>query len=340
MRHVSRKRCGPEANARDGGKEYSFPLISVVIPARNEEANISRVVRSVLSQRPEGSELEVIVVDDGSTDPTAEEARRAGARVVESGGNGKNGSPAAARNLGASIAAGNPLIFLDADCVPGEGWLESILAAHARGETVVGGSLALPPGLSAAARCDYYCGWYLVHPGRRPGIVPHHPPPNLSVIRDAFRETSGFTDTPPMEYTNEERSWQGELKRSGHRIFFEPSAVAFHHNRPGYGNLLRRNYRWGYTAIESKSRTGAARMAWLYRYPRLLILASPLLALAHTAYILACWMRAGRYEPLIMLPAVLASRFAYAFGMASGGIRWIRRSDDAEPGRRPRPRWE
>jgi Glycosyl transferase family 2 len=316
-----------------------FPLVSVVIPARNEEIHIYRVVRSVLGQCPAGSGIDVIVSDDGSTDRTAQEARRAGARVVEAGRDGRGGNPAAARNRGASVASGNPLIFLDADCVPGEGWLESILVAHANGETVVGGSLELPPGLPATARCDYYCGWYLVHPGRRAGVVPHHPPPNLSVLRDAFRGTSGFTDRPPMEYTNEERAWLGELQRSGHRIFFEPRAVAFHHNRPGFGNLLRRNYRWGYTAIESKSRTGAARMSWMYRYPRLLILATPLVALAHTAYILACWARVGRYEPLLMLPAVLASRVAYAFGMAAGGVQWIRRRDDAETGQRPRPRW-
>ncbi len=328
-----------KANRKVPGGAPLFPLVSVVIPARNEEIHIHRVVRSVLGQCPAGSGIEVIVSDDGSTDRTVEEARRAGARVVEAGRDGRGGNPAAARNRGASVASGNPLIFLDADCVPGEGWLESILAAHANGETVVGGSLELPPGLPATARCDYYCGWYLVHPGRRAGVVPHHPPPNLSVIRDAFRGTSGFTDRPPMEYTNEERAWLGELQRSGHRIFFEPRAVAFHHNRPGFGNLLRRNYRWGYTAIESKSRTGAARMSWIYRFPRLLILATPLVALAHTAYIVACWTRVGRYEPLLMLPAVLASRVAYAFGMAAGGVQWIRRRDDAETGRRPRPRW-
>ena len=338
-RPVTPYRRDPDANPGVPGDFHSFPLISVVIPARNEEPQIARVVRSVLDQCPAGSNIEVIVVDDGSTDDTAEEARGAGARVIGAGREGKGGNPAAARNTGASIAAGNPLIFLDADCVPGERWLQSILAAHAEGETIVGGSLELPPGLPAMARCDYYCGWYLVHPGRPAGVVPHHPPPNLSVIREAFFATSGFTDRPPMDYTNEERAWLGELKRSGHRIFFEPVAVAYHHNRPGFGNLLRRNYRWGYTAIESKSRSGAARMAWLYRHPHLLILASPLLALAHTTYILACWSRVGRFEPLLMLPAVLASRFAYAFGMAAGGIRWLRRRDSAEQEGRPRPRW-
>jgi glycosyltransferase involved in cell wall biosynthesis len=316
-----------------------FPAVSVVIPARNEERLISRVVRSVLSQSPDGISVEVIVADDGSTDRTPEKAREAGARVVAAGNNGRGGSPAAARNLGASMAAGDLLIFLDADCVPGEGWLSSILAAHAGGETVVGGSLELPPGLSWTARCDFYCGWYLVHPGRRAGVVPHHPPPNLSVGRDAFLKTSGFTAIPPMDYTNEERAWQGELQRAGHRIFFEPRAVAFHHNRSGFGNLLRRNYRWGYTAIESKSRSGAARMAWMYRFPRLMILSSPVLALAHTAYILACWIRARRYEPLLMFPGLLVSRFAYAAGMAAGGIRWIRRERGMERGTRPGPRW-
>lgn len=312
-----------------------FRRISVIIPARNEATFIPRVVRAVLVQRPVGRELEVIVVDDGSTDGTAEAARRAGAVVIA--GAGPAGNPAAARNRGASAAAGDPLIFLDADCVPADGWLAAILEAHERGATVVGGALDLPPGLSASARCDYYCGWYLVHSRRPPGDVPHHPPPNLSVRRAPFLASSRFTEQQPFAYTNEERAWQSELQRAGHRIYFEPRALAYHYNRPGFGNLLRRNYRWAYTAIESKSRTGAARLAWIYRYPRVLIAASLPLAVAHTVFILWCWLRAGRLEPLLMAPAVLASRIAYAAGMAAGGLQWLRQRD---PRATYRPRWQ
>jgi glycosyltransferase involved in cell wall biosynthesis len=312
-------------------------LVSVVIPARDEEKSIAELVAAVIAQESLGAEIEVIVVDDHSSDGTVEAARAAGARVVTLGDAGMAGvGPATARNRGAAASHGDPIVFLDADCTPSPGWLEGFLRAHERGEVVVGGALDLPPGLPLTARCDYYCGWYLVHSGRDAGVVPHHPPPNLSVRRDAFLGTSGFTEAQPFAYTNEERQWQAELRRRGHRIWFEPAAAAWHHNRPGFANLLRRNYRWAYTSLESKGTTGSARMSGLYRYPRLMILGSVLLAPAHAAYILGCWIRAGVFEPLLMLPAILASRFAYAAGMAVGGTHWLLRRGEGRPRRAPR----
>lgn len=299
-----------------------FPLVSVIIPARNEESLIGTVVRNVIRQCPAGTEVEVIVVDDGSDDQTALEAQKAGAIVLDRSGSDHVGNPAIARNCGVQLSKGDPVIFLDADCVPLDGWLQAILLAHQAGEVIVGGALELPPGLSFTARCDYYCGWYLVHPKRPAGHVPNHPPPNLSVRRSAFLGTSGFTEHPPL---NEERQWQAELRRAGHQIYFEPKAVAYHYNHPGFMNLLRRNYNWAYTALEKKSTTGSARLSWLYRYPRLLIVLSLPLVLVHTVYILGCWMRAGVFEPVLMLPVVLASRVAYMAGMVVGGIEWLRR---------------
>ena len=318
----------------------SHGLVAVVIPARNEAALVADVVGAVKRQSLTGVQLEVIVVDDGSTDDTPARARAAGAHVIEMRGPGEPGNPAAARNRGAAESHGDPIVFLDADCVVLDGWLAAILAAHERGATVVGGALALPPGLPASARCDYYCGWYLIHPKARAGWVPHHPPPNLSVRREAFFSTDGFSTQPPLDYTNEERLWQGQLRARGDRLYFEPAAVAFHHNRPGFGNLLRRHYRWGYTAVEAKSQSGAARLAWLYRYPWLLILASPLLVVAHTGMIVLCWLRAGVLEPLWMAPAILASRVTYVAGLCTGAVRWLEAKRDGAGAGRPRPRWQ
>ncbi len=319
--------------------EYErFPrLVSVIIPARNEAAAIANLVPAVLAQQQDNLDVEVIVVDDGSEDETGMAARRAGARVVSIEDN-RGGNPAAARNVGAAAATGDPIVFMDADCTPRAGWLEMLLAAHATGAACVGGSLALPSGLPASARWDYYCGWYHVHPGRPAGTVPNHPPCNLSVTREAFAGTTGFVEQQPIAYAHEELAWQSEMRRAGQVIYFEPRAVVYHWNRPGFGNLLRRNYRWAFSAIESKAEAGVARMAWLYRFPRLLIASSVLLAPIQTAYIIGCWLRIGVVEPLLIFPAILSARFAYAAGMMAGGVDWLkRRGTTLAPAR---PRWE
>jgi glycosyltransferase involved in cell wall biosynthesis len=312
-------------------------LVTIVIPARNEAARIGPLVRAVLAQDARARRIEVIVVDDGSTDGTADAARAAGARVLEPEAGREIGNPAVGRNRGAALASGDPIVFLDADCTPADDWLGRLLDEHERGAEVVGGSLDLPPDLSLTARCDYYCGWYHVHSRRQGGEVSNHPPGNLSVRRDVFARTGGFTEQQPIAYSHEELAWQAAMRRAGGRIVFVPQARVYHHNRPGFGNLLRRNYRWGYSAIESKARTGAARAAWVYRYPALLVAGSLPIALGTTAYILGCWLRARVMEPLLLLPAVLAARLAYSAGLVAGGVRWIRHGDGAQP---LRPRWE
>lgn len=295
--------------------------VSIVIPARNEEANLGRTLGAVFDQAPPGVELEVLVVDDGSTDDTVAVALDAGARVILPG---PRRSPGAARNRGARAATGDPIVFLDADCEPAAGWLDALIAAHQAGARVVGGSLDLPPGMPATARCDHYCGSYHMHPGLPAGDVPNHTPANLSVRRQVFLATAGFAERLPMSDGHEELRWQAQLARAGVALRFEPAARVLHHSRIGVKNLLRRNYRWGYSAIESKSRTGASRWAGLFRRPALLVAASLPLAFAHTVYTAACWARHGKLEPILMLPLILLARLAYAAGMMKGGLRWLR----------------
>ena len=324
----------PDAEPGAGGAERT---VSIIVPARNEAKTITHLIHTVRQQSPAGWSAEVVLVDDGSTDDTAAVARAAGARVVELGVRPGGGNPAAARNRGALAALGDPLVFLDADCLPADGWLARLLEGHESGAEVMGGALDLPPRLPAMARCDYYCGWYHVHSRRPGGQVPNHPPGNVSVRRAAFARTPGFTEQQPVAYAHEELAWQSEIRRQGGRIVYDPRAIVHHYNRPGFRNLLRRNYRWGFSAIESKAPTGAARLAWVYRYPALLVVASLPLALGSTGYILWCWIRAGVLEPLLMLPAILAARVAYSAGLVAGGIRWLRFGAGAAEAR---PRWE
>ncbi len=85
--------------------------VSIIIPAYNAEETISATLESVWQQTH--APLEVIIVDDGSTDRTAEIVRRQGSRLRYQWQN--NGGPAAARNRGITMAATDIIAFLDAD---------------------------------------------------------------------------------------------------------------------------------------------------------------------------------------------------------------------------------
>ena len=108
--------------------------ISVVLPAKNESAAVGETVARIRAQLPEA---EVLVVNDGSTDATAEVARAAGARVVShpySKGNG------AAIKTGARSATGEVIVFMDADGQHDPADIPRLLARMEQGHDLVVGA--------------------------------------------------------------------------------------------------------------------------------------------------------------------------------------------------------
>ncbi len=118
--------------------------ISVVIPARNEQDTIAELVGSLFEDI---APTEVIVVNDGSTDETAERARGAGATIINhpySKGNG------AAIKSGARAATGDVLVFLDGDGQHRAEHLPSLLAKFEQGFDLVIGARQLRGQASAS----------------------------------------------------------------------------------------------------------------------------------------------------------------------------------------------
>jgi glycosyltransferase involved in cell wall biosynthesis len=99
----------------------SEPRLSVIVPARNAALHIARCLDAI--QRNRGAHFELLVVDDGSADATAQIAERYGARCLATP---SAMGPGGARNVGARHARGEILVFVDADVVLPEGALELI----------------------------------------------------------------------------------------------------------------------------------------------------------------------------------------------------------------------
>ena len=98
------------------------PSVSAVVPSRDEGANLRRTVHHLLATMP--ADGEIVVVDDGSTDGSADflAGRYPPVEVVRSEA---RAGPAHARNLGAAAARGEIVVFCDAHVAPQPGWFEA-----------------------------------------------------------------------------------------------------------------------------------------------------------------------------------------------------------------------
>ncbi|MBL8272027.1 glycosyltransferase family 2 protein [Steroidobacter sp.] len=109
--------------------------ISIIITAFNEERDLPVLLASLASLRGDPA-FEIIVVDNGSTDGTANRAWVGGAKVVSI----ERSKVGAGRNAGVKASRGSILAFLDADVIATEQWIASIraLADHARESVITG----------------------------------------------------------------------------------------------------------------------------------------------------------------------------------------------------------
>lgn len=114
------------------------PLVSVIVCTYRRPEKLA-VCLAALDRQTIRDRVEVIVVDDGPDDRTAEVAGRHSVRLAR---HERNRGLAAARNTGIAAATAPIVAFTDDDCVPAEGWLEALLVPYASADVVgVGGQV-------------------------------------------------------------------------------------------------------------------------------------------------------------------------------------------------------
>jgi len=221
------------------------PDISVIIPTHNRPASLLRLLHALQNGFFPASRFEVLVIADGCTDDTAAVVRtvpwRFPLRVVEQNpGRG----PGAARNLGATEASGDLLVFLDDDIEP----LLTLLAAHHRTHAVAGvPALVMGPPLpvrtphSDLGTIAAWAWWEgelakMAMPGHRFSFTEVFSG-NFSIPADLFRSVGGFDLTFPCR---EDSELGIRLIRVGTRVMFAPEAGGVHHELRDHRRLIRR----------------------------------------------------------------------------------------------------
>lgn len=196
------------------GKPADEPLVSVVIPAYNSQAFVHRSIESALQQTHHP--LEIIVVDDGSTDGTADVAGRYPVTVLRQ----RNGGPAGARNTGVQAASGEWIAFLDHD----DTWFPHKTAEQLR---------LVSPGISAAF-CEK------ARPAERITFEDLYwrnfggNPSSTLIRRDVLLDLGMFDDDPALFGLDDYNLWLKFLLR-GYRFVTTPQLYAFTPAEDHYG---------------------------------------------------------------------------------------------------------
>jgi len=227
--------------------------ISVVMPVYNCEHHLGRVLPPFVRALRDRKVVELIAVDDGSTDSTAETCRRAGFQVLSSGG---RCGPGAARNVGARAASGEIVLFVDSDVVIHDDVVDRVAAFfddHSDHVAVFGSYDDRPAAAGVVSRYRNLLH-HFVHQGGNEEATTFWAGCG-AVRRAAFLEANGF-DTQRYPYPSIEDIELGyRLRRNGGRIRNDKGLQGTHLKRWTFWNMLftdifRRGIPWGRLMLE------------------------------------------------------------------------------------------
>lgn len=239
-RHVRTRR-------RPWGRPVTEP-VSVIVPAYNESAGIEAAVRSLLAS---DHQVEVIVVDDGSTDGTAdivEALNLRGVRVIRQ----QNAGKPAALNTGIAAASCNLLVMVDGDTVFEPDAVRMLVQpfANRRVGAVSGNAKVVNRGglLGRWQHIEYVVGFNL---DRRlfdlAECMPTVPGAVGAFRREALLRIGGVSDITLAEDTDLTMA----LCRDGWRVVYEERAIAWTEAPATLGALWKQRYRWCYGTLQA-----------------------------------------------------------------------------------------
>jgi glycosyltransferase involved in cell wall biosynthesis len=239
------------------------PNLSVVVCTRNRAAALETTLNSIFSQDVPASEYEVVVVDDGSTDPTPDVVAKFGGDVVYV--RQEHAGLAAARNEGAARSQGDLICYVDDDIEADPSWLREVTAGAARNPdaSCLAGRILVRYEGDPPRTCEreYIAANLDAGDSERP--IDRAVGANMAVRRSALDDVGPFDET--LRWQWDEVEWQERLRARDGRIVYLPAALVWHRRTAAElrrWRLLVDRFRWGRCYPVYARRTGRPTPIW------------------------------------------------------------------------------
>jgi len=289
----------------------NLPRASIIVPAFNAAGTIGDCLEALLAQDYPADRLEIIAVDNRSTDGTADVMCRYPVRVVEER---RTQSSYAARNAGLAVAQGSVLLFTDADCLPDRSWAR-MLAAALEDENAGGaaGRIEAAPATTLVERFQIESDVLDAARAFTTPALPFAQTANAAYRRVVF-ERVGLFD--PMLVSGGDLDFSWRVQRAGWGLAYVPTAIVRHRHRRTLRGLVK---------LYAKNLHGATLLA--ERYPTYRPYQSIRVPLCRTKEIAEDVMRfiVGLPGALVRRDSYAAARPLFEAAMRLGGIiGWLR----------------
>jgi glycosyltransferase involved in cell wall biosynthesis len=312
-------------------------FVSVIVPVYNSAGVIAGCIRSLLDQEYSKEGYEIIIVDDGSTDNTKDVVSTfKGVRFIPQ----PHAGPATARNLGASHAKGDVILFTDADCIPDSDWIKRMVEPFSNpGVAGVSGTYRTLNSNNLIAR---FVGYEIAHRHARMSrfdSIDFIGTAYAGYRKTIFREFGGF-DTGFSTSSGEDPDLSFRIAAAGHRLVFQPQAAVAHRHPESFRAYLRQKFWRAYWRVRLYGKHPSKIGGESYTPPLLIpqaaltaaavpaIVVAPLigvscllLAIAVNLPFYAFVARREFVAGLASVPITLMRNLAFAAGAAAGLLR-------------------
>jgi glycosyltransferase involved in cell wall biosynthesis len=313
--------------------------VSIVIPTFNGASRISSCLRSL--QAVASPQVEILVVDDGSTDNIAEVISQfPRVRLLTQANTG----PAAARNRGAAEASGQVILFTDDDCIPESNWVEAMLEPFKDPEVVGAKGIYRSRQTRLLARfvqIEYEDKYRIMRTLPDIDFIDTY---SAGYRRDRFFGMDGYDTSFPVA-SSEDIELSYRMSARNWKMKFVPAAVVYHTHPDSLTSYLRKKYKFAFWRVMAiwKNPQKAIKDSHTPQMMKLQLLLGPALItalvfdlLAHPpisrtaitliAFIVSTFpfaLRAFRRDAVVGLlsPALLAARsFGQLAGLLGGAL--------------------